>query len=232
MAQRHNFDGRGALAMALAKAVAADLKNGIATRGAATLAVSGGSTPVAFFEQLATHDDVDWTKVTVTLVDERWVDETSDRSNARLVKQNLLQGEAFAAKFVPLYAGDAAPNEQLIALATAHQNTIPMPFDAVVLGMGEDGHTASFFPGGDTLEQALTDKGPLIAINAPGAGEPRVTLTLPTLLTTNSLYLHIEGDAKDKVLQVAQDPDGAIADMPVRAVLRQQETELNIYWCA
>jgi len=98
--------------------------------------------------------------------------------------------------------------------------------------MGADGHTASFFPGGDTLEQALTEPGPLIAMNAPNAGEPRATLTLPYILATKALYLHIEGDAKAKVLANAQEPSGPVADLPVRALLRQDQTALQIYWCA
>lgn len=232
MHTRHEFEGRDQLAKGLAEAVAGDLKRGIGARGAASLAVSGGSTPGAFFEQLATHEDVDWAKVTVTLVDERWVNENSERSNARLVKQNLLQDLAFAARFVPLYAGGDVPTLELVKTACDWQQAVPMPFDAVVLGMGGDGHTASFFPQGDNLEQALTDNGPLIAINAPGAGEPRITFTLPMLLATNALYLHIEGQAKASVLQKAQDPAGPIAEMPIRAVLRQQTTELKIFCCA
>lgn len=231
MVKRHDFDGRDQLASALAKAVANDLKAGIAARGVASLAVSGGSTPAAFFEQLATHDEVDWAKITVTLVDERWVNETSERSNARLVKQNLLQDMAFAARFVPLYTGGPAPTAEMILKANVNQQSVPHPFDAVILGMGNDGHTASFFPGGDTLDQALTDKGPLVAINAPGAGEARVTMTLPYILATNGLYLHIEGAAKAATLARAEDASSPIAAMPVRAVLRQNQTELQIFWC-
>lgn len=222
-------DGQ-ALAEALCDAVAADLRSGIAERGAASIAVSGGSTPAKFFALLATRADIDWSKVVITLVDERWVDETSERSNARLVNQKLRVGAAAAAEFVPLYVGGDVPRPDLIAQTNRLQTKIPYPFDAVILGMGNDGHTASFFPDGDTLEQALTDAGPAVAIRAPGAGEPRVTLTLPRLLGTRSLYLHIEGAQKHETLQRALD-DGPVAEMPVRAVLRQTQTPANIYWC-
>jgi 6-phosphogluconolactonase len=221
------FNNRQQLADALAEAVAVNLKAGIAARGKASVALSGGTTPVAFFQALSRRDDVPWDKVTVTLVDERWVDETSDRSNARLVKQHLLQGRAAAATFVPLYQGGDTPDA---AKASAAQAAVPRPLDAAVLGMGNDGHTASFFPGGDTLNEALTAEGPVIAIRAPGAGEPRVTLTLKQLLAARALYLHIEGEGKLETLRKAE-AEGPIEDMPVRAILRETSTPLTIYWC-
>lgn len=230
MIKRHDQKDSAALATALADAVAADLKTGIAERGAASLAVSGGSTPARFFAALAQRADVDWSKVSVTLVDERWVDGNSDRSNARLVKSKLLQGAAATARFVPLYAGEDEPNQRLIEQTCKMQVSMPHPFDAVILGMGNDGHTASFFPDGDALHQALSEEGPALAIRAPGAGEPRVTLTLPHLLATRSLYLHIEGAQKAQTLATALG-DGPVAEMPVRAVLRQTEKPVNIYWC-
>jgi 6-phosphogluconolactonase len=166
----------------------------------------------------------------VTLVDERWVDETSDRSNARLVKENLLQGPASAAAFVPLYAGTGEPDATGIAETNAAVARVPSPFDAVILGMGNDGHTASFFPQGDALEDALNAEGPVLAIRAPGAGEPRVTFTLPRLLETRALYLHIEGEEKAQVLDKALET-GPVETMPVRAVLSQSHIPVSLYWC-
>jgi 6-phosphogluconolactonase len=100
----------------------------------------------------------------------------------------------------------------------------------VVLGMGNDGHTASFFPGGDNLATALAGEAPVVTMRAPGAGEPRVTLSLNRLLKADGLYLHIEGEEKAKVLEQAL-ADGPVEDMPIRAVLRQTVTPLNVYWC-
>ncbi len=224
---RRTFTDKDQLADALAEAVAQNLKSGVKLRGAASFAVSGGSTPARFFRALAARDDVPWDKVFVTLVDERWVDETSDRSNARLVKANLLNGRAALARFVPLYQGGEVPDAAKSGRGLA---IVPMPLDAAILGMGNDGHTASFFPGGDTLAAALTVEGPVIAIRAPGAGEPRVTLTLMQLLAARALYLHIEGEEKVETLEKAE-AEGPVEDMPVRAILRQAQTPLTIYWC-
>ncbi len=229
MTSRRSFETREDLALALAGAVAENLADGIAERGLAVLAVSGGSTPARFFSVLGRRKDIDWTKVAVTLVDERWVPETSQRSNAALVNERLLQGPAASARFIPLYAGGEAPDAAALARAAIQINALPRPFDAVILGMGTDGHTASFFPGGDTLAAALSEDGPLIGITAPGAGEPRVTFVLKRLLETRGLYLHIEGADKATVLEQAT-AEGPVADMPIRAVLKQTATPLTIFW--
>lgn len=225
----HTFPSCNLLADGLADAITENLKAGIALRGVALLAVSGGATPRRFFECLSACD-LEWKNVIVTLVDERWVDSNSDRSNAKLVQDTLLQNKASAARFVSLWSGDDELTNAAIALTNKNLRDLPVPFDAVILGMGNDGHTASFFPGGDTLHEALISRGPALGIRAPGAGEPRVTLTLPILLKTNALYLHIEGAEKSATLQRAL-LDGPIHAMPVRAVLRQSKVPVNIYSC-
>ncbi len=228
-ATRRSFGTKEDLALTLAGTVAEHLNDGLAANGRATLAVSGGSTPARFFAALGRRKDVDWPNVTVTLVDERWVPETSDRSNAGLVNERMLQGPAASAHFVPLYMGGDAPDAAGIARTNMALGALPERFDAVVLGMGNDGHTASFFPGGDTLSEALSGNGPAIAISAPGAGEPRVTLVLKRILAASALYLHIEGEEKLTTLDRAAG-EGPVEDMPVRAILRQSETPLTIFW--
>jgi 6-phosphogluconolactonase len=227
---RRSFGSKEDLALALAEAVGDHLNEGIERRGVASLAVSGGSTPGKFFGALGRRKDIQWEKVFVTLVDERWVSETSDRSNAGLVNERMLQGPAATARFIPLYTGGDEPDAAAVARTNVLQETVPMPFDAVVLGMGNDGHTASFFPGGDALAEALEGKGPALAIRAPGAGEPRVTLSLKRLLDATALYLHIEGEEKEKVLDLALG-EGPVEDMPIRAILRQTRTPLTVFWC-
>lgn len=218
------------LAEELAAQIAAALDRELQANGRALLAVSGGSTPKLFFQKLS-EKDIDWAGVTVTLVDERWVDETSERSNAALVKANLLTGKAAAANFFPLYTGDETPVAGLKTLEDQF-DSVGIPITAAILGMGGDGHTASFFPEGDKLSAALDlgNEDAFIEMHAPGAGEPRITFTLPALLKADFLALHIEGEEKQQVLATALS-EGPTEDMPIRAVLRQNEKELTIFWC-
>lgn len=224
----HAYDSRAKLAEALAAGVAATLAGGIATRGSATLAVSGGSTPALFFEHLS-RAEIDWERVTVTLVDERCVPPDHERSNFRLVREKLARNAASKARLVPLHDGSEALGEA----EEAAEDSIALlgPLDAAVLGMGADGHTASFFPGGDRLEEALDPASPrhVVSMRAPGAGEPRLTMTLRTLLQAHFLALHIEGEEKRAVLGRTR-LDGPETEMPVRAVLRRGAGKLHIFW--
>ncbi|AFL48951.1 6-phosphogluconolactonase [Sinorhizobium fredii] len=225
----HLFENGAALAEGLADAVSARLAAAAAARGKASIAVSGGSTPKAFFRALSERD-LDWAKVTVTLVDERFVPPESDRSNHALVGANLLQDKAAAARFVPLY--HAAPTaEAAAAIASEKTAGIAAPFDVVVLGMGTDGHTASFFPGGTRLEEALDASTPrgVITMEAGGAGETRLTFTFSSLQDAGYLVLHIEGEGKKEVLDRAK-AAGEETKMPIRAVLRRAASPLQIYW--
>ncbi len=224
--QLHPFPDGDAVAQALAQAVADDLRAALALRGEASVALSGGTTPRRFLQALS-RQPMDWANVTVTLVDERWVDERHERSNARLVKEHLLQEAAAGARFVPLYRPAASP-DQVLADVTA---ALPATLDVAVLGMGGDGHTASFFPGGDRLAEAMDPDAPerVLPMLAPGAGEPRITLTLPVLRQAGRLYLHIEGGEKRQVLQQALSGQGAGAGYPIRAVLQALRAPLQVY---
>jgi 6-phosphogluconolactonase len=164
-------------------------------------------------------------------VDERWVAETSERSNARLVHTHLLQGAAGAARFVSLVTNDTTPEAGLATVA-ARIAALPLPFAAVVLGMGEDGHTASFFPSGDKLGSALDPAGHCLveAMRAPTAAEPRITLTLPILATADVIALHIEGEVKRRVFAQAENP-GPVEDMPIRAILEAARQRVDVFWC-
>ena len=216
IAKERLFESRGSLSSALATDVANALQHHVRTKGSSCLAVSGGSTPKLFFETLSRFD-IPWNRITVTLVDERQVPETSPRSNARFARENLLQDRAAGAAFVPLFENPDAQN-----VAT---------LDVVVLGMGNDGHTASFFSGGDNLGEALNVKSAkrIVEMSAPAAGEPRLTFTLPALLDASLLCLHIEGQEKRDVLNKAL-AEGPVEAMPIRAVLRSKKP-LTLYWC-
>jgi 6-phosphogluconolactonase len=228
-ARLHEFKDGAALAEGLAERVAGALADAVAARGRATIAVSGGSTPKAFFKALSGRD-IDWTRITVTLVDERFVPADNPRSNHLLVAENLLQDKAKSAQFLPLYR-QAGSAEDAAKLVTADAAALGHPFDVVILGMGTDGHTASFFPGGSRLAEAIAADTPrgVITMEAQGAGEPRLTFTFASLQDARLLVLHIEGQGKKDVLAAAEG-DGPEADMPIRTVLRRAATPVDIYW--
>ena len=139
----HTFKNPATMAEGLAISVAAQLNQAIASQGVATLVVSGGRSPVAFFESLV-KQPVDWSKVVVSLADERWVPVEHADSNAGLLKKHLLQGPAAKARFVGLY--NAAATVERAALEADQGLAELPPIDVLILGMGDDGHTASLFP--------------------------------------------------------------------------------------
>lgn len=216
------------LAEAQADAVAESLRSAILERGGATLAVSGGTTPVRFFQALSTRA-LDWSKVAVTLVDERHVPPSSDRSNERLARENLLRGNAAPAHFIALH-NDAESVEVAAQRADLRMLEILFPIDVVVLGMGGDGHTASFFPDAENLDDLLDPlvRQAVLPVHAASAGEPRLTLALPRIVSARMLVLHIEGRAKRNVLKAALAATGP--RLPIRRVLDAAETTPIIYW--
>lgn len=230
--QLHSFPDPAALAQSLAATVANDLRTALATRGRASLALSGGNTPKRFLQALSLQS-LPWKNVIVTLVDERWVPESHERSNARLLRENLLHGLAAEARFLPLYRDTPEP-EQAMPEIERDLAFLPSPFDAVVLGMGNDGHTASFFPGGDRLVEALdpATTATVLPMRAPDAGEPRITLTLPPILAARHLYLHIEGAEKQRVLEDAITGNDAGTRYPMRSVLRHATSPVRVFCCA
>lgn len=218
------FESGDDLADWLARHVGQQLQSAIDTKGRASLAVSGGKTPLKFFKALS-HQDIGWKQVIITLVDERWVEPTSPRSNARLVSENLLQGKAASSAFLPLYRAGMDPghisqiDNELAAL---------LPLDIVILGMGIDGHTASFFPGASKLAAATAPDCSQLLIDMEGEGEPRVTMTLPVIISAGEVLLHIEGQQKRNVLDEAKIP-GDPADLPIRYILNAR-SDIHTLW--
>ena len=220
----HTFPHANALDQALSACVAAKLRAGIAAHAHATLVVSGGRTPAGFFRALSSME-LDWARVTITLADERCVGEDSPHSNARSVRSHLLQGRAAAANFVPLYL----PGESLDA-ANARLAVLPDLFDAVVLGMGDDGHTASIFPDSPQRDAALCDASdrPLLFAEGKAPVTARLTLTAPRLLATRSLILHITGEHKWQVLgQALATPTPAL---PISHFLHTEGVAKHVFW--
>ncbi len=224
MAQ-HDFSSGESLARNLADEVAAALQRRLAAHGAAGLVVSGGRTPGAFLRELASRE-LDWSHVYVTLADERCVTADDPASNLRLVREAFAGTPAARAVLVAVDATDAdAVSRWSEALAN-----IPRPFAAVILGMGDDGHFASLFPGMPGLATALSLAGTTSVVEGVAPVEPkaRLSLTLPTLLDTDLLVLHVAGDAKLATLQRAGTAGSAL-EMPVRALLQQRRVPLEIY---
>lgn len=222
----HSLADGARLAEALADRVAEALGFAAQIDGVASLLVSGGRSPIPFFEALSQRP-LDWSRVRVGLADERWVPVEHPDSNEALVRRYLLQNEAAAARMVGLY--HPAPTlAQAAALADETVRELKRPVDVVVLGMGEDGHTASLFPGNPGLAQALDDDGDIwcVPMQAPGEPSQRISMTYPVLASARAQYLVIQG--ADKLDALRRALHATPSQMPIRAFLH---APLEIYWC-
>lgn len=228
----HNFSEfpvRNELDNELAKTVSNILAKAIKDTGKASIAVSGGSTPKGFFSVLS-QSDIDWSKVTITLADERWVPIDSEASNTRLVHENLLQNKAKEAKFFHLKQGDELTDETLADLNVAASKTL-LPLDVLILGMGEDGHTASLFPCSDEINVGLDESNDavLLKVQPKTAPHQRISFTFASLITSKNIFLHSCGDAKKTVLTKALQGDDPF-EMPIRAFLQHPSLNTQIFW--
>lgn len=227
-----NFPTRDAWAEAAAARLAGALAEALASDGRALFAGSGGSTPSPIYARLA-QADLDWARVTATLVDERYVPETSPDSNAALLKRTLLRGPAAAAaRFIPLYS-PAVTVDRAAALASQALTAEGRPLDAVLLGMGEDGHICSMFPGSPTLTTLLTPGLKPAVYGVPagrdGAAPPqeRLTLNLPWLLSARCVVLALTGANKRAVFEREAAGDPAVS--PIAALIAAN-TPLEVLW--
>ena len=221
----------GATPAAIAAHIAAALRAAIAARGRASLAVSGGKSPVPMFEALR-EQDLDWSKVTVVLVDERVVPRDHEASNTALVARHLLQGPAAAARFVPFFGElpaqfNAEVLDALVQGATERIAGLPWPLDVAVLGMGEDAHTASLFPGAPGYARAIATDDPLAWVVPDTAPHARLSLTLHALLQARELLLSISGAAKLAVYRRASEK--ADTALPISLILNQTQTPMSVW---
>jgi len=228
MYELNEFSSRNALDAQLAKKVASVLSSAVEKKGKASIAVSGGSTPKGFFNALS-QMDLPWNDITITLADERWVGIESDASNTRLVHENLLQNKAVNAKFFHLKQGERLCDETLVDLNVAANNTL-LPLDVLILGMGEDGHTASLFPCSQEIDVCFDSSAEsLIKVVPKTAPHERITFSFAALKTSENIILHISGKNKKSVLDEALS-DNYIKEMPIRAFLQDPEINTNVYW--
>lgn len=223
----HVDDTPDQVALALADAVAEVLASRLEQAEQASLVVSGGSTPLPFFKALA-QKSLAWSRVDVLLADERWVPEDHPDSNTRLVKASLLQGPAAAARYLSLKQPGDTPAEGLAA-ASAAVADLELPLDVVILGMGNDGHTASLFPDAPELAHALSAACPdrVAPASPPSQSQQRITLTRPVLQGARFTALHLKGQDKLDTLQRALAEPDNLAAMPIRAFLTPG---LNLFW--
>ncbi|VXB70484.1 6-phosphogluconolactonase [Burkholderia sp. 8Y] len=240
MIELRTFDDPRAHSDALAKAVSDALAASLAARGAAsadasaaasgqsahaTLAVSGGTSPRPFLQTLS-HEPLAWAHIDVTLVDDRWVPETDSASNARLVRETLLQDAGAAAYFLPLVDTSATLDAHVASLNADARRRLP---DVAVLGMGEDGHTASIFADAPEWDFAISTQDRFVAVHPGSAPHARVSLSMSALKQVKQLFLFISGQKKLDVLNAAL---AARQKNAISTLANDEGVKLDVYWCA
>ena len=239
MPEEYNFDDLQTLELALTDYATECLQQSLKKYGQACLLVSGGRTPAGFYQRLS-QQPLDWMRITVALVDERWVNETHEASNAAFIRQHLLQGPAAAAKFVGMK--NSAPSATEGAKdCNDYYRQLPTPWALCLLGMGSDGHCASLFPHAQGLGEAIKPaaavdtKGTALcraiqahASEVTGVYTERMSLTLAGLLKAEKIVLLISGEVKRQVYRQALAGSDPLA-MPIRALL--QSAPVDVYSC-
>lgn len=219
------FDNSEQLNDEFAPEIAAKLQAGIEADGRATLLVSGGNTPRPMFAKLS-EIDIDWEKVDIALVDDRWVNIDDSASNEKMANEALLINKAAAANFI----GMKTEHDDAFAAVSAVTDKLSglkKPFDVVILGMGEDGHTASIFPCCAQLDEALTTQDMIMATEPTTAPHQRMTFTRSALLNSKQLYLHLVGGNKEAVLNEVTANDD-IKKAPIKAFLDQADVPMSV----
>lgn len=226
------FDSKESLTADLSATLEARLVSGIKKEGRASLMVSGGSSPAPAYKHLS-NLELEWNKIDVAMVDERWVDTDHEKSNEAFIKNTLLQNHGSSANFITMKNTAATALQGANECEQAYQQ-LNQPFDVTILGMGPDGHTASLFPNADGLENGLTSTNLVCAINAiqsevTGTITERMTLTLHAIAQSKVVKLLISGEEKLAVYKVAK-AGGDVNDMPLRAVLHHPTINIEVYW--
>ncbi|WP_323036834.1 6-phosphogluconolactonase [Pararhodobacter sp.] len=206
----------------VARLVSRDLRNALERRDRVLFSVPGGSTPGPIFDLLAASD-LEWERVDIIPGDERWVSEDHPRSNSAQIRSRLLRGKAAAARLIPLWRDQPTPQDAIADLIADIEPLLPI--DVAIVGMGADMHTASLFPGADMLERALAEDAPVaVPITAPGAAEPRITLSARVLRDAYAVHVLITGDEKNVAIHKAAKMKPI--DAPIAALLG----DASVHW--
>ena len=232
MTNERIFQSGDEMLAAMIKETVERLEFAIATRGHASMAVAGGRFPKPLFETLS-HARLDWSKVTVTLGDDRWVGLDDDQSNEKLVRDYLFINEAQHARFVSLKTPDGSPEDAVNTVSARLRTELHWPLDIVYLGMGDDGHTASLFPSStpEALRKGLYPEHGELVVAARPTVVPRISMTLPAILNARYIGLHITGQSKWSTFETAKNGT-EIEEMPVRAILQQTDVPVDLWWSA
>ena len=225
----HAFDESSELTLALSEAICKLLKNAIEKNGKASLVVSGGNTPKKLFTKLSLCD-IAWDKVVISLCDERWVDNESDDSNEKLVKTYLLKNYAKKANFIGMFQQKINLEDAKIIYEKIAKDKI-IPIDVIVLGMGNDGHTASLFPNNEKFTEAfsLKNRDFTLAVRQKDVKFHRLGLTRAAILNAKHIFLHFEGKEKFDIYSIAKDMDN-FNKYPVSSILNQKIKNIEVYY--
>lgn len=227
MTNLKSFEKKESLIEDLSSNIVKILQDSIDKSGKASLLVSGGNTPKPLFEKLS-NSDIPWEKVTISLVDDRWLEANHKDSNELLVKENLMQNFASKANFVGMFIDGKSAFESDDLCSKTYKEKV-YPFDLIILGMGGDSHTASLFPNNIKLEEAydLENKNLCISIKPDTAPYDRMSLTLGAILSAENIILHIEGEEKLRVYEEALKSKDNFAT-PISAVLNSKKN-IKVY---
>ena len=209
------YSNREDLVSSVAKILANDLISATKVKQSVIFSVPGGGTPGPIFDELCEFD-LDWKKVSIILNDERWVPETNDRSNTKLVRERLLIKKASRATYISMYSNNLTPELGIPKLEQRIERHLPI--SVLLFGMGADMHTASLFPDGDNLKKALSDNAPiLLPMRSESTLEARITLSAKVLNHSKIKHLVIFGEEKRAAFEKAIDLPSTRA--PISAIL-------------
>lgn len=228
----HKLNDRDELIENLTRVFTNDLQQALDQQASATLLLSGGSTPAPLYRRLST-ENLNWNRINVALVDERWVAAESDASNERLMQENMLINNAAEANFVGMKNNHQSPFDGETE-CSARYAILPAPYTICLLGMGKDGHTASLFPGAVGLREALDSEQYCAGIRAirsevTGNNIERMTMTPWSILQSQRLILLITGADKRVVFEQACQ-SGASSNLPISLFIHQESVPLEVYW--